>query len=250
MLNGDVSDCVGQLITNHVISPTDADRVIDYVAYTPNTLGITLTSQVSYKNLLDVIEVILDAADVGIKTVFDPETCILTITLYEGTQTQAVFAREYENVISENYISSITDYAETALIGGEGEGVARTFATIIGQTGENRREIFVDADDLRSEDFPDDYQDALIYRGQAKLAEHAAVNAFDAEVNTRGNLVYKTDYDLGQIVTIHARRWGVTLTARITEVTESYDENGLSLDIVFGRGLLTLAQKIKEYNNE
>jgi hypothetical protein len=76
------------------------------------------------------------------------------------------------------------------------------------------------------------------------------VNAFDAEVNTRGNLVYKTDYDLGQIVTIHARRWCVTLTARITEVTESYDENGLSLDIVFGRGLLTLAQKIKEYNNE
>jgi hypothetical protein len=131
------------------------------------------------------------------------------------------------------------------LIGGEGEGVDRTFVTITGANGENRREIFVDADDLRKENFPNDYTTALLQRGQMKLAEHALVNALDAEVNPRGNLVYKTDYDIGQIVTVHARRWGVSLTARITEITESYDANGLSLDIVFGRGMLTLAQKLR-----
>jgi hypothetical protein len=231
---------------NHLINPTNTDRAIPFVSFAAASLGIAVKTQVSYQNLLDTVSVLCDAADVGIKTTFTPQTGALTMTLYQGGSTQAVFAREYENLINQNFIQSISDYADTALVGGQGEGADRTLVTINGATGEARREIFVDARDLSSEDFPNDYEAALQYRGQTKLAEHAMTNALDAEINSCGNLMYKTDYDLGQIVTVHARRWGVSLTTRITEITESYDENGLSLDIVFGRGLLTLAQKLRE----
>ena len=46
-------------------------------------------------------------------------------------------------------------------------------------------------------------------------------------------------------MTVHARNWGVSLEARITEIAESYDANGQSIDVTFGRGLLTLSQKMR-----
>jgi len=246
-LDGDLGVCVGQLINNHLISPTDAARRVPFLTFSAPSFGIPVKGQVSYRNLGDVVAEMLDAADVGVRTVFHPATGGLAMSLYQGEAVPAVFSRHYENLVSQDFIQSVSDYADTALIGGEGEGADRTFAAIIGSgTGVERRERFVDADDLRSEDFPDGYTDALLYRGHEKLAEHAMVNALDAEINPRGNLAYKTDYDLGQVVTVQARKWGVSMAARITEVTESYDAGGLSLDVTFGKGLLTLAQKLHQ----
>ncbi|GHU81057.1 hypothetical protein AGMMS49992_34210 [Clostridia bacterium] len=36
------------------------------------------------------------------------------------------------------------------------------------------------------------------------------------------------------------------MQTRITEITESYDASGLSIDAVFGRGMLTFVQRLKE----
>jgi hypothetical protein len=243
--NGCLSDCIAQLVNNHLISPADESRAIPNITFSSPVVAAVVRTQISYTNLLDAVEELLQAADVGVKTVFDPKTGSLTITLYQGGASHAVFAREYENILNQNYAQSRMDYADTVLVAGEGEGTERETITILGASGIERRELYVDARDLRSADFPGNYDAALLYRGQEKLAEHAMINAFDAEVNVHANLRYKVDYDLGQTVTIHARKWGVTTTARITEITESYDENGLSLDIVFGRGLLTLAQQLK-----
>jgi len=71
------------------------------------------------------------------------------------------------------------------------------------------------------------------------------VQSFDASVNPHGNLRYKTDFDLGQTVKVISKKWGVTLNARITEVEESYDAAGQSITVVFGKGVLTLFQKLK-----
>ena len=137
------------------------------------------------------------------------------------------------------------DYADTALIGGEGEGAERTFVSIVGDIGEQRREVFVDAKDLRQEDFGSGYADALIFRGQSRLSELAMVQSFDAAINPHGNLKYKEDFDLGQLVQVLSKKWDVALTARITEIEESYDRDGQSLNIVFGKGILSLLQRLK-----
>ena len=245
VLNGDIGSCVSQLITNHMINPIDPARCIDYISYSTSSLGIPVHSQVSYKNLLDTITDLCDAADVGIRTTFDPISGNMEMSLYQGSPTQAVFSREFENLISQSYIHNVADARDTVLVAGEGEGDERMLVSIIGASGEARREMYVDARDLRSDDFGDDYAAALAYRGQTKLADHAAIRSFDAEINARGNLIYKTDFDLGSIVTVQARPWGVSLQTRITEITESYDESGMSIDCVFGRGVLTLSQRLK-----
>ena len=47
------------------------------------------------------------------------------------------------------------------------------------------------------------------------------------------------------MVIVLSKKWGVTLSARITEIEESYDASGQSLNIVFGKGALSLLQKLK-----
>jgi len=194
---------------------------------------------------MEVITDLFDAADVGIKTVFDPEVGTFTIVPYRGADSQAVFSKEYENIIDQIFTQSIVDYASIALVGGEGEGAGRTFVTVGGGTGEDRHETFVDARDLQSEDFPDNYPEALEFRGLQRLAEHAFVEAFDAGVNLYGNLTYKVDFDIGSKIKAVSKRWGVSLSARITEIEESYDREGMSIAVTFGKPLLTLAQKLK-----
>ena len=55
----------------------------------------------------------------------------------------------------------------------------------------------------------------------------------------------KKDFDLGSLVQAVSKRWHLAMTTRITEVEETYDRDGMSLNVIFGKGLLTLAQKIR-----
>ena len=244
-LSGDLSACALQLINNHLIAPSDTNRQIAGIAFASPVIGVAVNTQVSYKNLMDTVTGLCDASDRGIKTMFDPSTGNLTLTLYAGAASQAVFSREYENLTTQIYTQSAVDYANAALIGGESEGTSRILASIADSAGEARREVFVDAKDLRQEDFGAGYPAALLYRGQNRLSELSMAHSFDAEINPHGNLRYKVDFDLGQVVTVLSKKWGVTLSARITEIEESYDASGQSLNIVFGRGALSLLQKLK-----
>lgn len=249
-LSGDLSACVGQLIHNHLISPTDTARQIDGITFSSTNLGVPVSTQISYRNLMDAVTGLCGASDIGIKTVFTPATRIFTVTLYKGADSQAVFSKEYENLTEQSYIESAADYANTALIGGEGEGESRTFAAITSGSGETRREIFVDAKDLQEEDFGTGYTDALLFRGQSKLSEQEIRYSFDTSVNPHGNLTYKTDFDLGQTVQVISKAWGVSMTTRITEIEETYDADGQSISVVFGKAELTIAQKIRSDMSE
>jgi len=244
-LSGDLSACVEQLLNDNLIIPADSARQIGGITFSSPNLGIPVSAQISYRNLMDAVTELCDTSSVGIKTVFNPATGIFTVTLYEGSVSQAVFSKEYENLTEQIYTESAVDYANSALVGGEGEGSGRTFVAITGGSGETRREIFVDAKDLREEDFGADYTEALTFRGQSKLSELAVRYSFDAAVNPHGNLSYKTDFDLGQTVTVISKTWSVSMTTRITEVEETYDADGLSISVVFGKAELSIAQKLR-----
>jgi hypothetical protein len=244
-LGDDISVAVQQLLDNHLIAPTDTSRQISGFSYSAAPLGIAVSTQISYKNLLLAVTELCDGCGVGLRTAFDPATANLTLALYVGTATQAVFAREFDNLNAQVFTASDTDSASVALVGGEGEGAARTLVTVGGGVGVDRRETFVDAKDLQSADFPDNYAVALAFRGTQKLAELAPIRSFDATANQYGNLAYKQDFDVGSVVTVVSKAWGVSVLTRITEVSETYDRDGMTLDIVFGRALPTLGEKLK-----
>jgi len=244
-LSGDISACVEQLLENNLINPTDAARQITGISFSSPSLGVPISTQISFRNLMDTVTELCNTSGIGIKTVLNPATGIFTVTMYNGADSQAVFSKEYENLTEQIYTESAADYANTALIGGEGEGADRTFVAITSGSGETRREVFVDAKDLRAEDFGADYTGALTFRGQSKLSEQAIRYSFDTSVNPHGNLTYKIDFDLGQTVKVISKAWGVSMTTRITEVEETYDAVGQSISVVFGKAELTIAQKIR-----
>ena len=250
ILSGDLSDCALQLINNNLINPTDTARQITGISFSSPNFGIPVSTQISYRNLMDSVTELCVASDIGIKTVFTPATGIFTVTLYNGANSQAVFSKEYENLTEQIYTESVADYANTALIGGEGEGADHTFVAITSGSGETRREIFVDAKDLRAEDFGTDYVNTLTFRGQSKLNEQAIRYTFDTSVNPHGNLTYKIDFDLGQTVKVISKAWGVSMTTRITEIEETYDADGQSISVVFGKAELTIAQKVRSDMSE
>ena len=245
LLQGDLSAAVSGLLSSHLIAPADSARKIDGVLFSSPALGIPVNTQISYKNLLTTVEELCDANDVGVRTLFDPAQKTMTVNLYRRPQTPAVFSREFENITGQIFLQSARDYSSVARVGGEGEGAERVMATVGSAAGLERYELFVDAKDLRSEDFGGGYAGVLALRGQIKLNERQMVCNFDAEIHPYGNLKYKTDFDLGDIVTVVSRRWGVTMQTRITEIEESYDGDEMSLRAVFGRGAMSLIQKLK-----
>jgi len=94
ILNGDLSTSISQLLNNHLIAPLAPDRTISGIQFISESLGISINTQISYKNLMDSVTELCEASDVGIKTVFNPETKIFTIQLYIGGVSQAVFSKE------------------------------------------------------------------------------------------------------------------------------------------------------------
>lgn len=69
--------------------------------------------------------------------------------------------------------------------------------------------------------------------------------SFGAEILPTGPFAYEKDWDVGDIVTIQNKGWGVLSHTRISEVTEIIEAGGFRLSVVFGQAPLTLGEKIK-----
>ena len=124
-----------------------------------------------------------------------------------------------------------------AVVAGEGEGTARRTRAVGNTRGLDRKELFVDARDLSSNDgeiTDDEYNKSLDERGGEKLAEVKPIVKFEGEVLLDGNYVYKQDFNLGDVVTVENKKYGVFINTRIIEILESEDENGYVITPTFG----------------
>lgn len=109
--------------------------------------------QVSYKNLLTYIEKLAKLGNIGFKVLANLKKKKLTFSLYEGRETKVLFSEKYENIEGISHYFNDGNYANYALVGGEGEGEERTFVEIdLGFSGLDRREVFIDARDVSSKD--------------------------------------------------------------------------------------------------
>lgn len=196
--------------------------------------------QCSYGNILTEIEDISEMTGLGVKVDFDRMFKVykgLDRTASQSVNPRAIFSRDFENVLTSEYFLDQTARKNVALVAGQGDGEERLLVTVGDETGLERRELYVDARDIGSgeDDAPitvAEQQAMLAVRGQTKLAELKTTESFTATVDPHGNLKYKVDYDLGDIVTI--TDMGIRTDARITEIKEIYEGGGLKLDLTLG----------------
>lgn len=82
-----------------------------------------------------------------------------------------------------------------------------------------------------------EYLVALETRGNQKLEECVFSNAIECGIIPLGNFEYKRDYDLGDIVTVRKYNWNYENIARITEITEVYEHEIMTVVPTLGDAL-------------
>jgi len=260
-INGTAEVVMRTLVDDHAISPSNPDRVIPLLELGElKGIGQSINKQTSYANLLESIAGVSTSSGLGYRTILDLANKKLVFDIYEGLDrtagqsinAPAIFSQEFENILEQEYTDSLNNYRNVVLVGGVGEGAERKLAVVGAGAGLDRFEIFADRRDLSNEDENGDpisdaeYLPLLEQVGQEVLAENTEIQTFDSKINLRSNLVYKRDFDLGDIVTCTAKKWGVTVDTRITEIEEVYEESGFDINVIFGNSIPTLIDKIKQ----
>lgn len=139
-----------------------------------------------------------------------------------------IFSAEFENLLSSTYVLDTKAHKNAALVAGEGEGKNRKTVSLGTASGLTRRELFVDARDLSSnngEITEAEYTAQLSARGAEKIAEYQITEAFDGEIDTANNFILDQDYTLGDIVTVE-NEYGIRKNVRVSAIMETWDNQG------------------------
>ena len=198
-----------------------------------------ITRQYTGKILLDVVQELCVTYDYGFEFAWNGSG--FTINLYKGTDrsfdqstnTFVVFSPEFENLGNTEYIKDTSNFANAAIIGGEGEGNDRIYAFVNPDNIEGfyRRVIFIDARNSSSDGgtlTENEYKKMLQNQGVEALEQRKVTTEFNGEILNYNNYTYGVDYNLGDKVSV-INEYGIKGNATITEITEVEDESGYRL---------------------
>lgn len=237
VIKGNIESMIRKLVTDNAINPTIAARAISRLVLGA-TIGLTGTIEAQYTgdNLGETLTAIGQTYGIGYDVLLDMENKQFKFVLLQGvdrtynqnTVPPVVFSNEFENLLTTDYKYNSDNYKNVALVAGEGDGTARTTATVGTASDLDRYELFVDARDVSSNDgeiTPSEYTNLLLERGNQDLAETVITESIEGEIAANYTYKLNRDYFLGDLVEI-INAYGVTMSPRITEVIECIDANG------------------------
>jgi hypothetical protein len=264
-LRGNVAEAVWSVINDNCVNSATAARNFPQfdrgtINYLPQIIvdenGNAADKQVTYTNLLEFTDGLLQEYEIGSYVWLDPFTLDLLYVMYQGADRSKgntegnkplIFSTQFDNLTSSEYEKDNSELRTTAIIGGEGEGADRFVArTNDNVAGFNRRELFIDSSSISKMVMDEttevetvmtdsEYSTLLIQEGRAKLAENKVVENFNCEVDlTNSNLKYLTDYNIGDLVSVEGVYMKQLYKARILKITEVQDENGYAISSEFG----------------
>lgn len=203
--------------------------------------------QTTWKNCGTMLTKLAKSSGLGYRVRPDFRKKKLYFEVYKGTDhtvlqlenPHVIFSKPYENLNDVTYTYDDKKYGTVFYVGGEGEGEQRKIVRLaLGEeNGTELREVFIDAKDVRQEELSDsEYEEVLLERGREKAADYVKIESIEAEVED-ANFIYKKDWDIGDLVTVRKKEWGITLNERVTEVQEVYEDGGMSITPTFGDAL-------------
>lgn len=212
--------------------------------------------QVSYDNLMrwiyTICEKISDTANIRLSKI-SGEQYGMVLELNEGTdrsilQTEnphIIFSDGYTNLLSFSYSSDISVQRNFAYILGKGKGEERKRTTYCDGDEPSfleRYEIYVDAKDMADEQQENgeskpisesEYIELLKESGKEKIVLPLTASESQIAVHST-QFRYNSDYFVGDYVTVEHQRFGlIQPKIQITDMIESFDQNGRSLTPTF-----------------
>lgn len=256
-----------EIVNQNCINPTNEKRKIPYLECAEDEqFGGKISIQKTGDEVYDTLSTIATNSDIGFNVLFRPkeEKLIFEVvagvdrTIEQSEVDPVEFSTDLEDILSSSYYTNNQDEKNVAFVQGEDSGSERK-SQVSGDnnlSGFERRELYVDARDIQSETpgedgsseslTPEEYDEALINRGDNKLAEHKTTETFEAQIRVFGNVQYEfgKDYQKGDKVTVRDRQLNIVVSARITEVEEDFDDE-YALVLTFGYSYPTIMQKVK-----
>lgn len=222
-----------------------------------------------YKQLDEEFSTICQLDGCGYKMSLDLDNKTFIFKVYRGNDVsdRIIFSTAFDNITGQEYIESDSNHKNVAIVAGQGEEEDRDLIVYNNDKYKDldRLELFVDARDIEQDTItvqkPDEDGEMeeveepiqngenavklLEERAKEKLEETSIVKSYSASIAS-SSYGYRTDYDLGDIVSIRNDKWNIFYTDRITEITEEYNNEGMTIKIDFGRELPDLATKINQ----
>lgn len=235
------------LVMDAFISPVEPERKYERLTLAPaNGYREIMQAQYTGDNILEVYESVCAANNYGFR-ITRGEAGTLVLGLYRGVDRtmgqrenpRVIFSEEYDNLRATTYTMDKKEYKTVALVAGEGEGAdrrRRVVSRTVDQSGLRRRELFVDARDVSSNDgeiTEAEYNAQLDNRGITTLSEASIVRSMEGQIEPGQMYTYKEDYYLGDFVTT-VNKYGMQVDAQVLEVVEVWDENGYTCTPTFG----------------
>lgn len=234
-VNGLVSSSMYQLITDAIINPTISARKINNFILGDYVGTDSIEAQYTGKNLYEVISGVCLQYGLGLKVNLNDNNQFV-FNLYKGVDRSydqsvnpyVVFSDQYDNLLNVQYQKDAKNIVTNVLAAGEGEGEARKMIWVSNgnPTGINRYEFFDDSRNISSNDgeiTEEEYMNQLAEAGKENLTSYETTFAGDVDFT---NVKFKTDVNVGDIVTIENTKLGAYFNVRIIEVIESIGEDG------------------------
>lgn len=161
-----------------------------------------------------------------------------------------VFSQSLSNIANTDYTVNRSKLRNTVYIAGEGEGADRKWynidvnsdVTFGERRGWNRRELWVDARDIQSEQdsktlTDSEYEELMKQRANEKAKDNDLSEEYTATVtNITKQYAYKKDYNIGDFVTVADEELGMEIDAQITNVTVTRQDDMEIVDLEFTYG--------------
>lgn len=162
-----------------------------------------------------------------------------------------VFSQSLSNIANTDYIVDRSKLKNTVYIAGEGEGTDRKWynidvnsdVTFGERKGWNRKELWVDARDIQSEQdnkklTDAEYEELMKQRADEKAKDNDLSEEYTATVtDITKQYTYKKDYNIGDFVTIADEELGMEFDAQITNVIVTRKDDREIIDLEFTYGL-------------
>lgn len=191
---------------------------------------------------------ILETRELSYRVTADDLFTGLTCSVWQGlnrAQSQdenpwQVFSTTWGNIEDETVSIDSSAYANVCVISAADESVqievdlsngGERFETFLDKTRESKKDDQTEAE----------FYDGLRQEGLEKLAD--LLTETEIDITNFGSEGYRTDYDLGDMVTAELEDIGVTLETRIVEVSEVFKPSGHTVELGFGTKRITNIQR-------
>ena len=215
---------------------------------------ITFTNTEDYPTILDVCETVLNARNLGQNVTFNLSTQTFQYNVFGGAdrtinQSQnsaVVFSPNLNNLQSQSYTHSISNFANVVYVYGQIGDTTET--VIVGEaSGFNRYETSTSGTLEQGSAVTltkNNYKEVFTVIGENTLVTQAETKNLIGTIQLSSDFQLNIDFSLGDSVTYLNNEWGIQENVMIRELRLQYATNGFIAQASLGYPLPTLEDKL------